>query len=86
MSPYLYPPGTKWSSNTLLSPVTNHKDATPVKVKVVLRLMISQPVCLDIRDPSRIRDQFSSSFFFNYLQTFVGMLKCGALSDKRSGL
>jgi hypothetical protein len=51
-----------------------------VKVKVVLWLTVSRPICLGDKPPSGAQAQIFIS------QTVVGLLMWGALSDKRTGL
>jgi hypothetical protein len=55
-----------------------------VKVKVILRPTVSQPVRLGTRHPPGTRDQFFS--FSIFFLTVSGLLMWSALSDEKSGL
>jgi hypothetical protein len=52
-------------------------EAFQVKVKVILRLTVSWPVCLGIRPPSGIRDQLFFLFLGNYHEIFAVVLNKG---------
>jgi hypothetical protein len=52
-----------------------------IEVKVMLRPLVSWPVCLGVRLPSGAHDQI-----FVFCLTVAGFLMWGALSDERMGL
>jgi hypothetical protein len=73
-SPYLYSPGTGWSSYTpghwvTFSSLLRLAGQHWVKVKVTLRLTVSRPVRLGVRRPSGTHDQFFFllEIFFRHL-------------------
>jgi hypothetical protein len=58
---------------------------TKSKSKVILRKMVSRPVCFGVRHPSGSRDELFSFFLYFFIDSY-GFVDVGALSDEKSGL